>query len=144
MGIALEEAKESLKEGNNGFGAVVVKDDQILVRTHDREESECDPTSHAELNAIRLAAQRCGRDLGDCTLVCTHEPCPMCAAALVWSGMKTVVYGYSIAEALAEGRKRIDLNCRELFTRAKSDIRVYEGILHDQCSILYRKEVRMK
>jgi tRNA(Arg) A34 adenosine deaminase TadA len=54
MNVALKEAKASLKEGNNGFGAVIIKDNSILVSAHDKEETESDPTSHAELNAIRL------------------------------------------------------------------------------------------
>ncbi|NPV71895.1 MAG: nucleoside deaminase [Firmicutes bacterium] len=68
-------------------GSVIVKDGSILVRTHDREESESDPTSHAELNAIKLASRAFGRDFRDCTLVSTHEPCPMCATAIIWSGI---------------------------------------------------------
>jgi tRNA(adenine34) deaminase len=124
MKIALAEAKTSLKEGNNGFGAVIIKDNSILVSTHDQEETESDPTSHAELNAIRLASRKYGRNLEDCILIATHEPCPMCATAIVWSGIKTLVYGYSITEAIAEGRKRINLTCQELFARANADIKV--------------------
>ena len=142
MQIALEEAKVSLKEGNHGFGAVIIKGDGILARVHDREETDSDPTSHAEINAIRLAAQKYGRNLIDCTLISTHEPCPMCASALVWSGIKTLVYGYSIAEALDQGRRRIDLTCRELFAREGYDIRILAGIMTEQCAILYRQEVR--
>lgn len=142
MQTALEEAKQSLKEGNNGFGAVIVKDGRIIAEAHDREESESDPTSHAELNAIRLAAKEFGRNLDGCVLITTHEPCPMCATAVVWSGIKELVYGYSIAESIAEGRKRINLSCRELFTKANADVEVHAGVLHDQCAILYRKEVR--
>jgi tRNA(adenine34) deaminase len=142
MQIALEEAKASLKEGNHGFGAVILKGDQILARTHDQEESESDPTSHAGINVIRLVAQKYGRDFEGCTLIATHEPCPMCAMAIVWSGIKTLVYGYSISEALAQGRRRIDLTCQELFTRAGSDIQIRAGIMAEQCAILYRQEVR--
>lgn len=142
MNIALEEAKLSLKEGNNGFGAVIIKGNSVLVSIHDKEETESDPTSHAELNAIRIASQKYGRNLEDCVLISTHEPCPMCATAIVWSGIKTVVYGYSIAEAIAEGRKRINLTCKELFEKANANIIVQEGVMHDQCSLLYRKDVR--
>ncbi len=142
MNIALKEAKSSLKEGNNGFGAVIVKDNNIITFAHDQEETESDPTSHAEINAIKSASRILGRDFENCILISTHEPCPMCATAIVWSGIKTLVYGYSISEAIAEGRKRIDLTCKELFKRADADIKVQEGVLHDQCSLLYRKDVR--
>lgn len=139
---ALAEAKASLKEGNHGFGAVIIQGDRLIARAHDREATESDPTSHAELNAIRSAAGLIGRDLDDCTLISTHEPCPMCAAAIVWSGIKTLVYGYSITEAIAQGRKRIDLTCRELFDRTGAKIDIHEGVLHDQCALFYRKDVR--
>jgi Cytosine/adenosine deaminases len=142
MEIALEEAKASLKEGNHGFGAVIVRDGEILARARDREESDSDPTSHAELNAIRMTAQKYGRDFEGCTLIATHEPCPMCATAIIWSRIKTLVYGYSISQAQAQGRRRIDLTCRELFERAGWDIELHSGILAGQCGILYRKDVR--
>lgn len=142
MKVALEEAKTSLKEGNNGFGAVIVKDNKILLRTHDKEETESDPTSHAELNAIRLAAQKCGRNLESCILISTHEPCPMCITAIIWSGIKILVYGYSINEAIAEGRKRFNITCKELLERANINIQVEKGIMHDQCALLYRKDIR--
>lgn len=142
MRVALEEAKQSLKEGNSGFGAVIIKEGQVIAKAHDREESESDPTSHAELNAIRLAAKKYGRNLEGCVLISTHEPCPMCATAIIWSGIKELVYGYSITEAMAEGRKRINLGCQELFTKANARINVNAGVLHDQCTVLYRKDVR--
>jgi tRNA(Arg) A34 adenosine deaminase TadA len=142
MKTALEEAKQSLKEGNHGFGAVIVKDGRIIAKAHDQEENHSDPTSHAELNAIRLAAKEFGRNLEGCVLITTHEPCPMCATAIVWSGIKELVYGYSIAESIAEGRRRINLSSKELFTRANANIGIHEGVLHDQCAILYRNDVR--
>jgi tRNA(adenine34) deaminase len=142
MKIALEEAKISLKEGNHGFGSMIIKNNQILVSTHDQEETEHDPTSHAEINAIRGVAQKYGRDFDGCTLIATHEPCPMCASAILWSGIKNLVYGYSITEALAQGRRRIPLTCRELFARADSDIQIHAGVMNEQCAILYRQEVR--
>lgn len=144
MKIALEEAKISLKEGNHGFGAVIVKNNELLVRAHDQEETESDPTSHAEINAIRFASRKYGRDFENCILISTHEPCPMCATAIVWSGIKTLVYGYSITEAIAEGRKRIDLTCRELFERAQAGIEIHSGVLHKRCEVLYRKDVRVE
>ena len=142
MQIALEEAKTSLQEGNHGFGAVIVKGDQIIARAHDREETDFDPTSHAEMNAIRLAAQKYGRDFQDYALISTHEPCPMCGTAIIWSGIKTLVYGYSITQALVQGRTRIPLTCRELFERAESVIQIHSGVMAEQCAVLYRQDVR--
>ena len=142
MKAALEEAKISLREGNNGFGAVIIKDGQIISSAHDMEDTENDPTSHAEINAIKQASQKLGKNLAGCILVSTHEPCPMCAAALVWSGISEIAYGYSIKEAIKQGRKRIELTCYELFKRANARIKINENILNHECSILYRKDVR--
>jgi len=142
MKIAINEAGVSLREGNNGFGAVVVKDGELIAASHDREDSEGDPTSHAEINAIREASRKLGKKLEGCILISTHEPCPMCASAAVWSGIAAVAYGCSINDTLAQGRKRMNIPCKEIFDKAGADIVVFEGVLKAECSVLYRDDVR--
>lgn len=142
MRLAIDEAKISLREGNNGFGAVIVNAGQIIASSHDMEAAENDPASHAEINAMRKASQKLGRSLAGCILVSTHEPCAMCAAAAVWSGISEIAYGYSVEEALVQGGKRIKLTCNEIFEKASADIKIHEGVLNHECSILYRKDVR--
>lgn len=142
MIIAIEEAKISLREGNNGFGAVIIKEGNIIASSHDREDTEGDSTSHAEMNAIREASKIIGKNLSGCILVTTHEPCPMCAAAIVWAGITDVAYGYSINEAVLQGRRRIALSCKEIFGKTGIKVNTYEGILNKECSVLYRKDVR--
>ncbi len=142
MKIAIREAHESLREGNHGFGAVIVMEDRVLARAHDTEETEADPTAHAEISAIRKACAQAGKNLSACVLLSTHEPCPMCAAAIVWAGIKRVVFGYGISDALSQGRRRIGIPCEEMFQRAGAEIVVQEGILNKECSLLYDREVR--
>ena len=142
MLIALQEAETSLREGNCGFGAVVVRGPEVLARAHDTEKTDSDPTAHAEIAAIRGCARRIGPDLRGCTLVSTHEPCPMCATAAVWAGLDRVVYGFSIQDAISQGRRRIALPCREIFERAGRSIDIQDGVLRDRCAILYDEEVR--
>lgn len=142
MAVALEEARQSLREGNCGFGAVIVRGAEVVVRAHDTEKTAGDPTAHAELTAIRQAAERFGRDLSGCALISTHEPCPMCATATLWSGINTIAYGFSIQEAIQQGRRRIDLPCREIFERAGKPVAIHEGVLHAECSVLYHEGVR--
>lgn len=144
MKIAIEEAKISLREGNKGFGAVIVKGDQIIASAHDTEETDQDPTAHAEINAIKAAAQRLGKNLEGCILLSTHEPCPMCSTAVVWSKISGIAFGYSIKEAILQGRKRIALTCEEICKKANVNIRIHEGILNYECSILYRRDVRLE
>jgi tRNA(adenine34) deaminase len=142
MKRAVLEAEASLREGDNGFGAVVVKDGAVVASARDTEATAGDPTSHAEMNALRAASQKLGRDLNGCVLVSTHEPCPMCAFAVVWSGIRELAYGYSIREALREGRRRIDFTCAEAFKAAGVQVTIHEGVLHGACAVLYRRDVR--
>lgn len=142
MQEAINEAKSSLREGNHGFGAVIINNDKIISKVHDREESDNDPTSHAEINAIKLAAEIIGKNLNGCILLTTHEPCPMCAAAIIWSGINHIAYGYPIEESIKQGRNRIDLTCEELFERAGKKIKTDKNVLLDKCRVLYNKDVR--
>jgi tRNA(Arg) A34 adenosine deaminase TadA len=140
--IALGEAEASLRDGNHGFGAVIVREGRILAATHDTDETDCDPTAHAELKVIRLASASVGKDLSSCTLVCTHEPCPMCAGAIIWSKLGQVAFGYGISDALMQGRERIPITCEEIFERSHASIHVHKGLLRKECAILYNRDVR--
>lgn len=94
MALALEEARLALAAGDVPVGAVVVCDGALVARGRNTREALLDPSGHAELNAIRAAAQTLGRwRMTDCTLYVTLEPCPMCAAALVQSRLERLVYG---------------------------------------------------
>jgi len=142
MKLAIKEAEISLREGNNGFGAVIVQDGKIIASAHDKEDTEHDPTSHAEINVIKEASKILGGKLSGCILVSTHEPCPMCAYAIIWSGITSIAYGYSIREAIDQKRNRIDAPCKDAFDSADADIAVYPGIMNTECSVLYREDVR--
>lgn len=144
MRLAITEAEESLREGNKGFGAVIVKDGEVIATAHDCEETAADPTSHAEINAIKIAGQKLGKDLTGCILVSTSEPCPMCAFAIAWSGIRILAYGFSIHDAINQGRRRIPFLCTEAFEKAAVDVTVHKGILQRQCSVLYRADVRQE
>ncbi len=142
MKFAIEEAEESLREGNHGFGAVIIKNNEVVARAHDTEETEGVATAHAEIIAIRRASRFLGKNLGGCVILSTHEPCPMCAAAIVWANIGYIVYGYSIEETIEQGRNRIRLSCEELFDRANAAVRVEKHILRNECAVLYNQEVR--
>lgn len=94
MRIALEEAVLALNEGEIPVGAVIAKDGQIIARAHNTRERLNDPAGHAEINALRLAAQALGTwRLTGCTLYVTLEPCCMCAAAAMQSRIQRIVFG---------------------------------------------------
>jgi len=93
MSIALEEARAAAAAGDVPVGAVIVVDDQIVGRGRNRREVDRDPTAHAEIVALREAAQARQQWRIEGTLVVTQEPCPMCAGALVNARVTRLVYG---------------------------------------------------
>lgn len=93
MTIALEEARAAAAAGDVPVGAIVVADDHILGRGRNRRELDHDPTAHAEIMALREAAQTLGMWRVEATLFVTQEPCPMCAGAIVNARVKRLVYG---------------------------------------------------
>src|SRR6476646_6441231 len=83
MRRALDLAAEAAADGEVPVGAVVTLDDEIVAETRNAMRGSNDPTAHAEMEAIRAAANKLGTSrLDDCTLWVTLEPCPMCAAAI--------------------------------------------------------------
>ena len=95
MRLALDEARAAAEHGDVPVGAIILDPaGHILARAHNERELDGDPTAHAEVLAIRRAAQALGQwRLTDCTLVVTLEPCTMCAGALVSSRIGHVVFG---------------------------------------------------
>jgi tRNA(adenine34) deaminase len=94
MEEALRAAQRGLESGEVPVGAVVVRNDQVVGRGWNRNISNCDPTAHAEIVALREAAVLVGNHrLEDCELFVTIEPCAMCAGALVHARLQRLVYG---------------------------------------------------
>lgn len=95
MLLAAEEARTAAQMGEVPVGAVIIDvNGNVIAKGHNVRETECSPTGHAEIKAIEAAARALGsRRLSDCTLYVTLEPCPMCAGAIINSGLKRLVYG---------------------------------------------------
>ena len=120
MRLALAEASAALDTGDVPVGAVVVRDGEVIATGRNERELHEDPTAHAELLAIRRAAQATGdRHLTDCTLVVTLEPCVMCAGAIVAARIPTVVFGAWDEKAGAAGSVHDVLRDRRLPVRAE-------------------------
>jgi tRNA(adenine34) deaminase len=93
---ALKEAQKARAKDEVPIGAVIVCEGRIIARAHNLTESLNDPTAHAEMQAITAATAFIGgKYLNQCTLYVTLEPCPMCAGALFWSQIGSVIYGAS-------------------------------------------------
>ena len=100
MQMALAEARKAYQRAEVPIGAVVVCNDQVVGRGFNLREQTQDPTSHAEMIALReAAANEDSWRLEDCQLYVTLEPCPMCAGAILQSRIKRLVYGASDPKA---------------------------------------------
>jgi len=133
MAVALEEARRAVEHGDVPVGAVVLRDGQVVARRHNERELRKDPTAHAEILALRDAAEASGAwRLGDITLVVTLEPCPMCAGALVAARVGRLVFGAADPRAGA---------CGSLYNlcadpRLNHELPVTPGVLPDQSAAL--------
>ncbi len=135
MGLALEEASAAAAEGEVPVGAVVVREGEVVSRAHNRREAEHDPTSHAEIVAIREAARKLGRwRLSDCTVYATLEPCPMCAGAMHQARIERLVYGATDPKAGAVGTL-YDIAGDE---RLNHRFEVTPGVRAEECAELLR------
>lgn len=105
MKEAVEEALKGVRENHGGpFGAVIVKNGEIISKAHNEVIKNNDPTDHAEMMAIREASKKLERfDLSDCELYTSCEPCPMCFAAIHWAKIKKVYYGCTREDAASIG-----------------------------------------
>lgn len=93
---AIELARENVEKGGRPFGAVVVKDGKIVATGVNEIHATNDPTSHAELNAIRAASQALASPrLDGCAVYASGNPCPMCMAAMRLAGVAEVAFAYS-------------------------------------------------
>ncbi len=101
---AIDLATQNVANGGGPFGAIVVKDQQIIASSGNRVTPNLDPTAHAEIMAIRLACQQLQDfQLTDCILYTSCEPCPMCLGAIYWARLKQVYYACNRFDAAAAG-----------------------------------------
>lgn len=142
MEESLREAVAAADEDEVPVGCVIVHPDRgVLAAAHNRREHLQDPTAHAEMIALRSAAERLGSwRLDDCTLYVTLEPCPMCAGAVVQARVPVVVYGCTDPKAGA---------CDSLYQIPTDDrlnhrCRVIGGVLADRCAAVLSEYFRGK
>jgi tRNA(adenine34) deaminase len=104
MELALAEARVALEHDDVPVGAVLVRDGELVASRHNERELRADPTAHAELLALRDAAERLGQwRLDECTMFVTLEPCAMCAGAMVNARLGRLVFGADDPKAGAAG-----------------------------------------
>ncbi|NJL83722.1 MAG: nucleoside deaminase [Chloroflexaceae bacterium] len=139
----MQAAIAAAKQGDMPFGAVLVKGDRIVATGYNTTQTDSDPTAHAEINALRnftKASKTYSLSvLKGYTLYATCEPCPMCAAACVWTGVSEIVFGASIQDLMAIGISQIDLPCATVVAQGFQMIKVSSGLLAADCLALFQK-----
>ena len=144
----LEEAEKEAMIGMNNqeggpFGAVIIdKNKTIIAKAHNQVLKTNDPTAHAEILAIRMACKKLNtKNLSDCIIYSTCEPCPMCLSAIIWANIKKVYYGSNRKDASKAGFKDDDIyeyisgnnqllekieinnkNCKDLFKKYDGEV----------------------
>lgn len=94
MEMAAKIAEENVDKGGGPFGAVIVRNGEVVATGANSVTLTNDPTAHAEVNAIREACKKeCTFSLKGCTVYSSCEPCPMCLSALYWAGVSRIYYG---------------------------------------------------
>ena len=136
MELALREAEKAAHAGEVPVGAVVVLDDKVIARGHNRTERDGDPTAHAEIVAIRKASKKIGNwRLSGAELYVTLEPCTMCIGAAVLARIDRLVFGCKDPKSGAVG-SLYDISKE---SRLNHEIKVSQGILEEECSQILKR-----
>jgi tRNA(Arg) A34 adenosine deaminase TadA len=140
MRLAIAKTREGIAAGQSPFGAVIVRDREVVASTHNTVWRDTDPTAHAEVNCIRNAAAALATiDLSGCTMYSTCEPCPMCLAAIHWARIDRVVFGATIADATAAGFHELPIAAQDLAAMGRSPLKVEGGFLSKECAALFEQ-----
>jgi tRNA(adenine34) deaminase len=143
MRMAVEEAKKGGKLGNPPVGSVIVRDGEIVAKGYNLAHSDLDVTAHAETVALRNGGPKLGNlDFTGCTLYTTYEPCLMCAGAIVFAGVGTLVMGGNYNPNWG---KYGDYSVEKAFALVdRAGIKVIRGVLVEECEAMtweYRARV---
>ena len=135
MKIAIEEAQEGIRNGHGGpFGAVIVKDGEVIATGHNHVVINNDPTCHGEIDAIRKACAKLGTfDLSGCELYSSAYPCPMCLCAILWANIDKVYYGCNTTDTEIIGFR--DKDFEESIPQRK--VEMCEEMNREECLKLY-------
>ena len=139
MRMAIRLSEDNVRNGGGPFGAVIVKDGEIVATGTNRVTADCDPTAHAEVNAIRAACARLGTfDLSGCEIYSSCEPCPMCLGAIYWAHLDKLYYGNDKKDAAGIGFDDAFIY-RELDLKPEDRSLKSERLLPDEASNAFRQ-----
>ena len=135
MRLALSEAKK----GDSPYGAVIVKDNEVVAKGYNTVKRDSDPSAHAEMNVIRsLTTKIQNPSLEGYTIYATGEPCPMCATACVWADLAEIIIGASIEDLILVNQSQVRISCEEIIAKSFKNIKVTKGLLREECLQLFK------
>lgn len=139
MQRAIDDVMGNLNHGEGGpFGACIVRGSEVVAVAHNTVLKCLDPTCHAEVNAIRLAAQRLKNfDLSGCIIYSTTEPCPMCFSAIHWARIDGIVFGTAIEDARELGFNELSLKNEAMVRMGGSSVSVHGNFMREECLQIY-------
>ncbi len=139
MREAIRLSEDNVRNGGGPFGAVIARDGEIVGTGTNRVTPDCDPTAHAEVNAIRDAASRLGTfDLSGCEIYSSCEPCPMCLGAIYWAHLDRLYYGNDKQDAAGIGFDDAFIY-RELDLKPEDRSLKSERLLSDEAATAFRE-----
>ncbi len=134
MYLALAEAEK----GDSPYGAVIIKDNEVVAKAYNTVIRDSDPSAHAEMNAIRaLTNKNKSPSLEGYIIYASGEPCPMCAAACIWAGVEEIIIGASIQDLIDINQSQIHLSCEEIIAKSSKKIKVTKGVLQQESIALF-------
>ena len=140
MRLAIEKAKEGIRNGQTPFGACVVKNNEVVACVHNVVWDTTDITAHAEVHAIREACKKLGTiDLSGCVIYSTCEPCPMCFSACHWARIDKIVFGARIEDAQKAGFNELSISNTQMKELGHSPIKIEPDFLRDENRAVFQE-----
>jgi len=140
MELAINESLKAFSKNEVPVGAVLVSDENLLIsKAHNEVISKCDPTGHAEINAIRIGCKKTNNyRLPGSTLYVTLEPCLMCISSIAEARIKKVVFG------AYERSGNTCINDKKLlsYSASRNSLKIYGGVLEKRCAEVLKKFFR--
>ena len=139
MREAVALSRQAVEKGNEPFGAVLVRNGEIVFRNENQINTRSDPSFHAEAGLIRqYCAEQHTMDLSDCTLYTSCEPCFMCSGAMVWAKLGRLVYAASAPDLLSIFHQEGVSSSRIVFENSGHRPAVTGGVLRDEAMEVLR------
>jgi len=132
MNLAIEEAKKS-KEPLK-CGVVIAKNSEVVCRSFNSQRADRNATAHAEIKAIGEAGLVLGnKNLDDCTIYCTCEPCVMCLSAITFAKIQKLVFGVPLEKVTAQSSSYVNVSLDEFLSRSSRKFEVTRNFMEDKC-----------